>query len=105
MKRKIPKRHWGVKVNEVKAYTVTVGNIDPLNKKSRAAVKIIKKLDGLLGITPVYPRGTLIIFESENAAKRAKNFLKTKGIQTGHNICECYVTSGDKKGGGQLGDI
>ena len=76
---------------EIKAYTVAVGNINPFNSKSREAVKIIKNLEGFLGIKPCYPKGTLLLFESENAAKRGRNKLEAKGIQCGVNICECYI--------------
>lgn len=73
------------------AWTVAVGNINPLKKASRRAVQFIKTLDGLLGVFPVYPKGTLLLFESENAAKIAKNMLEAKGILTGDNICKCQV--------------
>lgn len=74
----------------MKGYTVAVGNLNPFLKASREAVKFIGTLDGLIGVHPHYPRGTLIIFETENAAKIAKNKLGHKGIQTGRNICEVY---------------
>lgn len=84
---------------EVKAYTVAVGNFNPFNRKSRKAVKFISKLEGLYGVQPCYPRGTLLLFESENAAKRA-NKLEFKGIQCGVNICECYIDERYGKKGG-----
>lgn len=73
------------------AWTVAVGNINPFKKGCRKAVEFIKTLDGLLAVYPDYPRGTLLLFESENAAKIARNMLKAKGIQTGHNICKCEI--------------
>lgn len=75
----------------MKAYTVAVGNFNPLKKRSRKAVEFIKTLDGLIGVHPCYPRGTLILFDSENNAKIAKNLMESKGIQTGTYICECEV--------------
>lgn len=84
-------------MQEFKAYTVAVGNIHPFNSKSREAVKIIKKLEGFLGIKPCYPKGTLLLFESENAAKSGRNTLETKGIQCGRNICECYIDARYRK--------
>lgn len=74
----------------MKAWTVAVGNVNLLMKASREAVKYIKTLDGLLGVHPSYPNGTLLLFESENAAKIARNRLNAKGIKTGVNICEVY---------------
>ena len=72
----------------MKAWSVAVGNINPLQKKSRDAVKYIKTLKGLVGVQPNYPHGTLIFFDTENNAKIARNLMNAKGIQTGTNICE-----------------
>lgn len=79
------------KENEISAWTVAVGNYNPLMKRSRKAVKYISKLDGLVGIHPHYPQGMLLLFASENDAKVARNKLNAEGVQTGNNICECFV--------------
>ena len=84
---------------DIKAYSVAVGNVNPFSKKSREAVKYISSLEGLLGVMPHYPDGTLLLFESKNAAIIGRNKLNGKGIQTGTNICECYVDSRYSKGG------
>ena len=75
----------------MKAWTVAVGNVNPFSSRSRAAVRYIKKLDGFVGVHPCPPRGTLVLFESENAAKRARNNMDMKGIRTGRNICEVEI--------------
>lgn len=85
------KAHRGRQDNEVSCWTVAVGNFNPLMKASREAAKFINTLDGLVGVHPQYPRGVLILFESENAAKIGRNQMEAKGIQCGTNICECYV--------------
>ena len=74
-----------------KAYSVAVGNINPLKKASRDAVKYISKLKGFVGFFPHYPKGTLCLFRTENDAKRAKNMMDAEGIQTGKNICEMDI--------------
>ncbi len=74
-----------------KAYTVAAGNVAPHKKASRDAVKFIKTLDGLLGVKPCYPSGTLLLFDTENNAKTARNRMDAVGIQTGRNICECEI--------------
>lgn len=76
---------------EVKAYTVAVGNFNPFSKASRAAVRYIRELEGVLGVTPCAPRGTLILFATANDAKRGRNRLVAKGIICGKNITECYI--------------
>lgn len=81
----------------MKAYTVAVGNFDPKNKQSVKAVEFIKTLGGLIGVHPVYPRGTLLLFYTENQAKIARNLLDLKGVQTGRNICECEIDDSYKK--------
>lgn len=75
----------------MKAWSVAVGNINPLQKSSRNAVKYISKLKGFVGISPHYPHGTLCFFKTENDAKIARNMMDAKGIQTGNNICEMDV--------------
>ena len=81
----------------MKAWSVAVGNINPLQKSSRDAVKFISKLKGFVGFYPHYPDGTLCFFKTENEAKIARNMMNSKGIQTGHNICGMDI--GDVKGG------
>lgn len=79
----------------MKAWSVAVGNINPLQKASRDAVKYIKKLKGFVGFYPHYPDGTLCFFKTENDAKRAKNMMEYEGIQTGYNICELEIGGND----------
>lgn len=83
----------------MKVYTVAVGNFDPFNRRSRQAVKFIKGLEGLVGVHPHYPDGTLILFDSENNAKIARNLMTAKGILTGCNICEVEIDDKYAKGG------
>ena len=81
----------------MKAYTVAVGNINPLMRASRYALKFIKKLNGFIGVHPHYPDGTLILFRTENDAREGKSRMESMGIKTGINICECEID--DKYGG------
>lgn len=85
--------------NEVSVYTVGIGNFKPFaigkqKKVQDEVLDFIKKLEGFIGVYPYYPHGTLCLFKTENDAKRAKNSMQAKGIQTGKNIGEVYV---DKK--------
>lgn len=76
---------------EIKVYAVGTGNVDPLKRKSRQAVKYCSKLNGLVGVHPHYPDGTLWLFDTENNAKIAKNKMESRGILTGRNICEVFI--------------
>ena len=79
-------------MTEVKAYTVAIGNFSiPFTKDQKKVLKIIKNLDGFYGLKPCYPHGTLLLFNTENNAKRARNELDSLGIQTGTNICEVFI--------------
>lgn len=79
----------------VKAYTVAIPNLPLIpNKEVKKFIKWINKLDGLCGIRPEYPYGTLIIFKTENDAKIARNKIKSyPGYdgQVGKNISEIYI--------------
>lgn len=81
--------------NEVTCYTVAIPNL-PLfpDKKVKEFVKWIHTLDGFVGLRPEYPKGTLLIFKTENDAKRARNQIRVYpeyqgGV--GNNICEVFV--------------
>jgi len=74
-----------------KCWAIGTGNINPLIKRSRDAVKFTASLEGFVGISPMSPYGTVFLFESENTAKRAKNMMKAKGIITGKDIVECEI--------------
>ena len=95
---------------EVKAYTVAVPNLagtipgtfTPKHMKhSKKLINYVKKLDGFLGIHPVPPRGTLLIFKTENDAKRARNLLvqDLEINQVGTNICEIFIPEEYANGG------
>jgi len=83
--------------NEISAWTVAVGNAPmpwhsrKVKKSAAAAMNFIKGLDGFIGVHPMPPRGTLLLFKSENEAKRARNLMRAEGIQTGDNICEVFI--------------
>ena len=79
-------------MNEVKAWAFAIGNIHLIpTETDKQVMKIVKGLDGLYGVKPEFPRGTLLIFKTENHAKRAKNKLESYGIQTGAHIGECFI--------------
>ena len=77
--------------NKKYVWTVAVGNINPIKKTSREAVKFIKGLEGLVAVHPVYPKGTLLLFDSENNAKGARSLMEAQGIQCGRNICHGWI--------------
>ena len=86
---------------ERKAYTVAVPNLagtmpgtfkPRMIRDSKKLLNYVKNLDGFLGVHPVPPRGTLLIFDTENNAKRAQNLIANDlKVQTGNNICEIFI--------------
>ena len=96
---------------EATAYTVAVPNLAgtiptaaALRPKAwrdtQKLLNYVKKLDGFLGIHPVPPRGTLLLFQTENDAKRARNLLAHDlDVQVGTNIMQVFIPKEYAKGG------
>lgn len=83
-----------IRENEVKVWTVAVGNLPVppfIPKKSKEAIKYISKLEGFVGFHPVPPHGTLCLFKTENDAKGGRNHMRAKGIQVGKNIGYVFI--------------
>ena len=95
--------------NEVEAFTVAVPNLagtlpgtmkPRMLRDSKKLLSYASKLDGFLGIHPAPPHGTLLIFKTENEAKRARNLLANDlKVQTGTNITKIYIPEQYAKGG------
>lgn len=95
---------------ETKVYTVAVpnlagtipGTLTPKHmKETKKLLRYVKKLDGFLGLHPVPPHGTLLLFKTENQAKRARNLLEND-LQInyiGDNITEVFIPEEYAKGG------
>ena len=81
---------------EVKCWTVGVCEIRPfaigkLRKAQKEAMQYIVKTNGFIGVHPVPGRGTLLIYATENDAKRARNDLMARGCPCADNVCEIFV--------------
>ena len=84
--------------DETIVFTFGCGRIMPLRtdrKKTRKgideALEYIKKLEGFIGVQPVDLWHTLLIFDTENNAKRARNLLRAKDIQCANYIVPILV--------------
>lgn len=88
-------------MSDIPAWTVAVGNISLRPKYWKSNREFFRTLreecEGYLGIHPMEPHGTLLLFESLNDAKIARNILTAKGIQCGRNICEVCISEEYKK--------
>ena len=89
-------------MKEISAWTVAVPNLagtirgtfrPRYLKDSKKLLNYVQKLDGFLGVHPAPPHGTLLLFRTENDAKRARNLLihDLKLNNVGDNICECFI--------------
>lgn len=83
-------------MSEIELWSVAVGNLPLLPrflqpKGTKRAVELIKEQEGLVAVHPCYPRGTLLLFDTENNAKGARNILRYNGVQCGDNICKVFV--------------
>lgn len=75
----------------VKAYTVAIANLpeNPTVEEIRF-VQEISTYVGFYGIMPQYPHGTILLFDTENHAKVARNLIREKTM-VGDNITECFI--------------
>lgn len=74
------------KDNEVITFGIGVGRMLPkigMIKKQEKALDYIKSLDGFLGVHPIDLWHNILLFDSLNNAKAAKNLLTSKGISVG----------------------
>ena len=85
------------KGDAVEVWTFAVGNL-PRRRDGRKARRMAstaltwaKEQPGFVGIHPEPPRGTCLIYLTENDAKRAKNILEFKGVVCGKGITRIYI--------------
>ena len=84
--------------DETIVFTVGCGRIMPLitdkkkiRKGMKEALEYIKNLDGFVGVHPVDLCHTLLIFDTENNAKCARNLLRAKDVQCANYIVPILV--------------
>lgn len=76
----------------MKVFIFAVGNFPKNPKKMYQALGYIKEQDGMLGIHPCYPDGNLLVWDTLNNAKIAKNNLEAVGIRTANHIMSGTLT-------------
>ena len=87
--------------NETICYALGSGRIIPklgMKKYQKEAIDYIKTLDGFIGVHIVDIWHTLLIFDTLNNAKAAKNTLKAKNCPVG-NVVPILVPNEYAKGG------
>ncbi len=84
--------------DETIVFTVGCGRIIPiptdarkLRKGMEEALEYIKKLDGFIGVHLVDLWHTLLLFDTENNAKGARNLLRAKDVQCANYIVPILV--------------
>ena len=83
--------------NMVEVWSFGVGNLPNLlmlpfvKSRFESAVKLIKEQEGFIGVHPMPPRGTLLLFRTENNAKGARNILRAAGIECGDGIFSVHI--------------
>lgn len=100
------------KPDEVIVFGLGTGRVIPMAGKQKIieeALEFIKKLDGFLGIHPLDVWHTILIFDTLNNAKMAKNQLKANNCPCGEVIpllvAKKYVeNSEDDEGGEAFGE-
>lgn len=80
-------------MNKRTIYTFAVGNLPMRNRrKLYQTVEYFKLQPGFIGLHPHPPRGTLLVFDTLNNAKRARNIFEDNGIQCGNYIMRGTLT-------------
>lgn len=85
------------RLDEVIVFAIGAGRIIPVpgkSKRMKAALELIKDLPGFVGIHPIDVWHNLLIFDSLNNAKGARNILLSKGATIGQ-IAPILVPKGD----------
>lgn len=78
------------KEDEEILFAVGAGRIAPkigMMRAQKKAMKFIQSLEGFIGIYPFDLWHTMLLFDTQNHAKAAKNMLTDKGIS-----CGTYIT-------------
>lgn len=60
-------------------------------KKAKKVAEALRNLEGLVSVTPYYPHGTILSFESYNAAKTARNIFRAEGNKVGNYIMDAVL--------------
>lgn len=77
-----------------KLYALATGRISVFRKASREAASLVSKQPGFVAVYPdAEHSATLWYFDSENAAKRARNVCQAQGIQFGANVSRWIVAA------------
>ena len=70
-------------------FTVAIGNFSfPPTKDQKKIAEVMKEEMKIKAICPMNPHGTLLLFETLNDAKEARNIFRSYGVKTGRNIVE-----------------
>ena len=75
--------------DEVIVFAIGAGRVIPMpgkRKGMKAALELIKSMPGFIGIHPVDLWHNLLIFDTLNNAKGARNILLSKGATLGHIV-------------------
>lgn len=75
--------------DEIIAFGLGAGRIVPVMGKSKImkkTFKYIKEMDGFIGVHPIDIWHTLLVFDTLNHAKGARNDLKGKGVPVGQVV-------------------
>lgn len=63
-------------------------------KKMKWIADLLNSLEGMIAITPSYPQGTILFFETLNQAKIARNKVLATGNAAGRNIMHAEIIDG-----------
>lgn len=84
------------KPTDISLWAVSIGRVNPfavgeIRNSQEEVLGFIKKQHGFAAVRPVPGRGTLLLFFTEDDAKKTRVALEERGCPVGNKITECYV--------------
>ena len=100
-----PKDVYGIEIrskkeNEISVWAVGTIEMNPfatgdLAKLQDQIFSVIVGTDGVVGAHPVFGKGTLFLFDTEERANRAREAMINSGLPVGEEVVECFVPKAD----------
>ena len=88
------------KENEISVFAVGTIEMNPfatgdLAKLQDQIFSVMVGTDGIVGAHPIFGKGTLFLYWTEESANRAREAMINSGLPVGERVAECFVPKAD----------
>ena len=100
-----PKDVYGIEIrskkeNEISVWAVGTIEMNPfatgdLAKLQDQIFSVMVGTDGIVGAHPIFGKGTLFLYWTEESANRAREAMINSGLPVGERVAECFVPKAD----------